>query len=200
MSSSCWKDRADDEEGGTDGEEGVRDTEEDADGERVGDTEGDEEGEVVQEEESGWEADGEKEGERTDERELWGGEPGCGCMGLGGRELEGEEGGDVWREEAGEAALEGEEREETMDARVGRGLSGLTRPGRAVNFTGKPTWVAAAFSAIVVAWSKEMGDWERVRRESLMVGPVVQPALRRTADAADKDSSSRWPRQILMVR
>ena len=45
------------------------------------------------------------------------------------------------------------------------------------------------------------GEWlERRRRESLMVGPVRQPAAWSEDAAAEREASSRWPRQMEMVR
>ena len=44
------------------------------------------------------------------------------------------------------------------------------------------------------------GERRRTRRESLMVGPVVQPAACSAAAAELRATSSRWPRQRLTAR
>ena len=76
----------------------------------------------------------------------------------------------------------------------------MVRLGRREKETGKPrVWVAA-----VVTWWRMVGpstgDPRRRRRESLMVGPVVQPRAWRAVAAEARAASSRWPRHREMAR
>ena len=64
--------------------------------------------------------------------------------------------------------------------------------------TGKRTAAEAAAMAECRSEGELRGEWARRRRESLMVGPVTQPRARRACAAAEREASSRWPRQMLM--
>ena len=92
-------------------------------------------------------------------------------------------------EGAGEEAAV--QRAADREVRVGGGTSGFMRPGKKEKVTGKRTAFVAAFIARRRRAGGSSGERERISRESLMVGPVVQPAADRAAAAAVSETSSR---------
>jgi len=84
--------------------------------------------------------------------------------------------------------------------RVGAGSEGLVSPGRCEKETGKRREVEAAVSAVATRVAELSGPSARTKRESLIVGPVMQPAAWREERAAARAQSSRWPQQMLMAR
>lgn len=129
-------------------------------------------------------------------------EVGLSWWGLGGAGFgAGESGGVEWGEASG-GGVGGEavQRSRAREASVGRGSVGLVRPGRSENTTGKLTASEAADIAVRSTSTGAGSERDSRSRESLMVGPTVQPIERRAEAAADSDASSRWPRHMLMIR
>ena len=106
-------------------------------------------------------------------------------------------------EEAGEllgGGGAGAQRAAARESRVGGGSDGLVRCGRKEKEMGYSRARVAALVAVRSMVGGSSGLRWRIRMESLMVGPGVQPAARRAEAAAIKAVSSRWPRQRLMAR
>ena len=96
------------------------------------------------------------------------------------------------REAIGEGKGEGaRQREAAREAREGAGEVALVREGRKVKVTGKKREAEAASEETFTEAVGLRGERRWTRIESLIVGPVRQPAARRATAAASRAHESR---------